>query len=119
MHPTIDTFLASPVNKDLQTLHLTDIEWNALHDVEATLAVPHATQQTMSKEAMPIFSGSIPAFEMFMTSWEQLGDKIPRLKPYIEKGLVFALKYYERMDYTDAYIVSMIINPSMRLCGID
>jgi hypothetical protein len=114
LRSAIDSFLSSPVNKDLQTLRLTDVEWNTLQDIEAILAVPHAAQQTMSKEATPVLSGSIPAFEMFMSSWEQLADKIPRLKPFIDEGLTWALKYYERMDRTDAYIIAMIINPSVR-----
>jgi hypothetical protein len=118
LRPAINSFLASPVNKDLQTLRLTDVEWNTLQDIEAILAVPHAAQQTMSKETTPILSGSIPAFEMFMSSWEQLAEKIPRLKPFIDKGLQWALKYYERMDRTDAYVVAMIINPSIRTSWI-
>ena len=118
LRPAIDSFLASPVNKDLQTLRLTDIEWNTLQDIEAILAVPHAAQQTMSKESTPILSGSIPAFEMFMSSWEQLAEKIPRLKPFIDEGLKWAFKYYERMDRTDAYIVAMTINPAVRTSWI-
>jgi len=118
MRPAIDSFLASPVNKDLQTLRLTDVEWNTLQDIEAILAVPHAAQQTMSKESTPILSGSIPAFEMFMSSWEQLAEKIPRLKPFINEGLKWAFKYYERMDRTDAYVVAMIINPAVRTSWI-
>jgi hypothetical protein len=118
LRPAIDSFLASPVNKDLQMLHLTDVEWNTLQDIKAILAVPHAAQQTMSKETTPILSGSIPAFEMFMLSWEQLAEKIPCLKPFINEGLKWALKYYEWMNRTDAYVVAMIINLAVRTSWI-
>ena len=64
-------------------------------------------QQIMSGETMPILSGAIPAFEMFMTKWEKLGDVHPHLKPFIQPGLDWAYMYYDRMDHTCAYIIAM------------
>jgi hypothetical protein len=51
--------------------------------------------------------GAIPAFEMFMTKWEKLGNGSKDLKPYIKPGLDWAYKYYGYMDHTTAYIVAM------------
>jgi hypothetical protein len=47
----------------------------------------------MSAEAMPILSGAIPAFEMFMSKWEQLAKINKRLRgqktrEYCERGKV-------------------------------
>lgn len=39
MRPAIDHFLASPVNKDLVSHRLSDVEWGVLQDFEAILAV--------------------------------------------------------------------------------
>ena len=61
----------------------------------------------MSQESMPILSGAIPSFEMFMTSWEALKDSHSNLRPVIEAGLEVAYKYYDRMDLTKAYVVAM------------
>ena len=61
----------------------------------------------MSAERMPVLSGAIPAFEMFMTTWEQLGEKNPHLSRWTSVGVSWAVKYYERMDQTRAYVVSM------------
>ena len=61
----------------------------------------------MSEEGMPILSGAISAFKMFMTRWEQLGKKHPHLKPFIQLGLDWAYRYYSRMDHTTVYIVTM------------
>jgi hypothetical protein len=61
----------------------------------------------MSREETPVLSGSLPAFEMFMSSWEMLADKHERLKPLIDIGLVWAKKYYCRMDNTRAYVIAM------------
>lgn len=69
--------------------------------------IPHRVQQIMSNESTPILAGSIPAFEMFMTSWEMLAERNPRLQRWIEIGLSWARKYYMRMDDTHAYVVSM------------
>ena len=61
----------------------------------------------MSSNANPILSGSIPAFEMFMTAWEKLAEHHPRLKPWIDVGLKWATTYYARMDLMKAYIMTM------------
>jgi hypothetical protein len=41
--------------------------------------IPYRVQHIMCKEGMPILLGAIPAFEMFMTKWEQLSIKHPHL----------------------------------------
>lgn len=61
----------------------------------------------MSAEKMPVLAGSIKAFELFMSQWEVLGSKHPRLKHFTSIGLQWATGYYKRMDNTKAYVVSM------------
>jgi len=61
----------------------------------------------MSAETTPILSGAIPAFELFMSKWEQLSMEFPRLKSLIAPGLEWATKYYSKMDRTKAYIIAM------------
>ena len=69
--------------------------------------IPHKVQMVMSGEKTPILSGSIPAFEMFMSAWELLVAKHPRLSQWIDIGMGKATEYYGRMDRTSAYIMSM------------
>jgi len=61
----------------------------------------------MSAHATPVLSGAIPAFELFMSNWEDLGNKFNNLKPWTDIGLKWARKYYNRMDDTRAYIIAM------------
>jgi len=61
----------------------------------------------MSGETILILSGAIPAFEMFMSSWEQLAENHPRLLPWIDIGLGKATEYYAWMDRTSAYVMLM------------
>jgi len=61
----------------------------------------------MSAEQTPILSGAIPAFELFMTAWEELGNKNPPLQRWTKIGIDWATKYYKKMDMTHAYVVSM------------
>lgn len=61
----------------------------------------------MAGEKNPILAGAVPAFELFMTRWELLADKNPRLKPWIDEGLVWANEYYCKMDDTKAYVIAM------------
>jgi hypothetical protein len=89
----------------------------------------------MSSESTPILAGAIPSFEMFMTKWEMLAEKFPRLEKWISIGLTWATKYYGRMDRTNAYIISMgeflsfymvqsadkyvqVLNPTIRMSWI-
>jgi hypothetical protein len=69
--------------------------------------VPHRVQQTMSVEYMPVLSGAVGIFEIFMSQWEELGKEFSKLTPWINIGLYWAKKYYKFMDDTDAYIVTM------------
>lgn len=61
----------------------------------------------MSAESMPVLSSAVAIFEIFMSQWEELGEEHPKLTPWIKVGLVWAKKYYNLMDDTDAYIVTM------------
>ena len=61
----------------------------------------------MSGKKTPILSGTIPAFETFMSSWEKLGREHCRLKPLIKPSLDWAYMYYGWMDHTRAYIIAM------------
>jgi hypothetical protein len=75
--------------------------------IQLAAQVPHMVQQIMSSESMPVLSGAVPSFEIFMTRWEKLRTAYPRLKLWIDVGLEWATKYYNRMDDTDAYVVAM------------
>ena len=69
--------------------------------------IPHNVQQIMSSESQPILSRAVPAFELFMSAWEKLGDDNKRIDPFIQVGLYWANRYYGRMDNTRAYVIAM------------
>jgi len=61
----------------------------------------------MSLEKTPVLCGSIPTFEVFMSAWEKLAKGNQRLEKFIQPGLDWAYKYYDRMDCTRAYVITM------------
>ena len=61
----------------------------------------------MSSESQPVLSRAVPAFELFMTAWENLRNSNQRIKPFILVGLHWANSYYGQMDNTRAYIIAM------------
>src|SRR5258708_23409900 len=69
--------------------------------------IPHAVEQLMSSERMPILSGAISSFELFMTRWENIIQDHPSLEKYIKPSLDWAYLYYGHMDSTRAHIISM------------
>ena len=112
------------LNRELGTYRLSEMEWSILQDFEVILEVrallinarmhfdekyqvPHKVQQAMSGETTPILAGAIPAFELFMMQWKDLGKKHSTLAPWINIGLKYATKYYGRMDRTRSYIIAM------------
>ncbi|KAJ7477563.1 hypothetical protein FB451DRAFT_1173109 [Mycena latifolia] len=72
----------------------------------------------MSAENTPILAGSIPAFELFISSWKSmLADpdlQKENIAKFIQPGLDIAMNYYNKMGDTDAYIIDYtVINPSI------
>ena len=61
----------------------------------------------MPAKSMPVLSGAVLSFEIFMTRWEKLHDTFPLLKPWVNISLQWAKKYYTCMDDTDTYAVAM------------
>lgn len=64
-------------------------------------------QHRVSGDKLPRLGLSVPYFELFMTGWEGLRDSQVRLKPWLNIGLKWALKYYSRMDDTTAHVIAM------------
>jgi hypothetical protein len=61
----------------------------------------------MSAESMPVLSSTVAIFEIFMSEWEDLAKEFEKLVPWIKVSLHWAKKYYNLMDDTDAYIITM------------
>ncbi|KAJ6564391.1 hypothetical protein B0H19DRAFT_1258844 [Mycena capillaripes] len=72
----------------------------------------------MSAENTPLLAAAIPSFELFMASWNAMlaaeDLKAENIEKFIQPGLAIATKYYNKMGDTDAYIIAMFINPSIR-----
>ena len=61
----------------------------------------------LSKEKTPVLAGVIPVFEVFLTKLEKLAVAKFHLKPWIDEGLKWAIKYYCRFDLTNAHVIAM------------
>jgi len=72
----------------------------------------------MSAEKTPTLAYSMIHFEMFMTRWEQLAETNSALKPYIDIGIEWATKYYQRMDNSRAYIICMSTLSYFQFCAL-
>ncbi|KIM78715.1 hypothetical protein PILCRDRAFT_56284, partial [Piloderma croceum F 1598] len=118
LRDAVDHFLALPINNELAMHKITEMEWRVLQDFQIILEIPHYVQQFMSGESTPILSNSIPAFELFLSKWEDLAVMHPRLKPWINISLAYSIDYYQRMDRTSSYIVAMVLNPAIRMSWI-
>ncbi|KAG5649092.1 hypothetical protein H0H81_006365 [Sphagnurus paluster] len=98
---------------------MTPAEWSRLEDIVFVLGLPHAVQITLNVEKTPTLSSVIPQFELFMMSLEELRKATPSLKEITDVGILWATKYYLRMDNSRAYAVAMFINPTTRFSWIE
>ncbi|KAJ6586187.1 hypothetical protein B0H17DRAFT_866813, partial [Mycena rosella] len=62
------------MNRDAQAFKhpLENRHWNRLEILELILQQPHTVQTIMSSENTPILAATIPAFELFISSWEAM-----------------------------------------------
>ncbi|KAF8870089.1 hypothetical protein BD779DRAFT_1456019 [Infundibulicybe gibba] len=117
LHDAIDHYLEhGPQNYSLRKYRLTSMEWTVLVDFKDLLCIPHCVQQAMSGEKYPTLSGTIPAFELYMSELEVVVERDNRLQVvrWATISLTWAKKYYRRMDLTSGYIMAMFVNPSVR-----
>ncbi|KAG5645980.1 hypothetical protein H0H81_008655, partial [Sphagnurus paluster] len=101
----LDRFIS--VTRELEHLKMTPAEWSRLEDIVFVLGLPHAVQITLNAEKTPTLGSVILQFELFMTSLEELGKATPSLKEITDVGILWATKYYSRMDNSRAYAVAM------------
>jgi hypothetical protein len=117
-------------NKDARYFRhpLESRDWNRLEILELILQVcfqllfprtihrrrikqPHTVQTIMSAENTPVLAATIPAFELFMSSWESMLDdsdlEDENVAQIISPGLDIAKKYYNKFADTDAYLIAM------------
>lgn len=74
---------------------------------------PHIVQTVMAAENTPMLAATIPAFELFVNSWEAMkADPVLsalNITHLIDAGLAIAEKYYNKFNDTDAYIIAMCL----------
>ncbi|KAI0056879.1 hypothetical protein BV25DRAFT_1772038, partial [Artomyces pyxidatus] len=94
-------------------------EWEVLHDFQLILEAPSTVQQLLSGQATPTLSLAVPAMEVFLTGWERLVAQRPHYRRFLDSALEIGRQYYTRMDDTDAYVMSMFVNPSIKMAWIE
>jgi hypothetical protein len=72
----------------------------------------------MLAENTPILAATIPAFELFMSSWESMLDdsdlEDENVEQIISPGLDIAKKYYNKFGDTNAYNMAMCMSKKPR-----
>ncbi|KAF9504944.1 hypothetical protein BS47DRAFT_1368424 [Hydnum rufescens UP504] len=82
------------------------------------LAYPHSVQQLMSGKATPILSGALLAFQSLHNWWQDHEIVNKDILEYVFEGLEWLNKYHEKGSKTYAYMVTMALNPNIKLSFI-
>ncbi|KAF9503452.1 hypothetical protein BS47DRAFT_1369524 [Hydnum rufescens UP504] len=73
----------------------------------------------MSGEATPSLTGVLPMFQGLQNQWEVLLSTIaPMQKRYILAAMEWLNKYHEKARKTPAYVMAMVLNPSIKFSFI-
>ncbi|KAJ6571336.1 ribonuclease H-like domain-containing protein, partial [Mycena capillaripes] len=115
LREAIDKFLSDPQFRDLHKYKLGDKEWEALEAFKRILAVPHAFQQRLSTEKTPTLGDALPAFEAMIKAWQAQQVKYHETAHIVQQGIDKLELYRERVEHVPAYILSMLINPAIKL----
>ncbi|KAJ6610156.1 ribonuclease H-like domain-containing protein, partial [Mycena sp. CBHHK59/15] len=115
LREAIDKFLSDPQFRDLHKYKLGDNDWDALKAFQRILAVPHAFQQKLSAEKTPTLGHALPAFEAMISAWQKQQLSHPETADIVQKGIDKLESYRDRVKEVPVYILSMLINPAVKL----
>ncbi|KAJ6608504.1 ribonuclease H-like domain-containing protein, partial [Mycena sp. CBHHK59/15] len=104
-----------PPFRDLHKYKLRDNDWDALKAFQRILAVPHAFQQKLSAEKTPTLGHALPAFEAMISAWQKQQLSHPETADIVQKGIDKLESYRDRVKEVPVYILSMLINPAVKL----
>lgn len=77
--------------------------------------------QSLSSERLPTLCKYLTTFERFYISWKKAGNdpNNPQFRPFVQEGLKWVEKYYNRMGDTKAYIIAMCTRPFDNLKSLE
>jgi hypothetical protein len=95
--------------KQIELAHLlfTEPEYQALHDIQVILSIPHAAQELLLAEKTPTLSMALPAYKMIITGWLNLQKEIPALAHYISVGIYKLQEYVSLGRKSQIYAMAM------------
>ncbi|KIJ23090.1 hypothetical protein M422DRAFT_81167, partial [Sphaerobolus stellatus SS14] len=101
--------------KKLRELLLSDREWANLKEFHDILMISDNAQQAFSSETYPTLSMGIPALEAMHAGYTRKRRKV---SASLHEAVVAALSkiedYYDKTSCSDAYLVSMAVNPDSK-----
>ncbi|KAF9504464.1 hypothetical protein BS47DRAFT_1401372 [Hydnum rufescens UP504] len=100
---------------ELQSKNLTETQWAVVQKVYDILDYPHSVQHLMVGETTPILSGTLPAFQSLQDQWQEHMISNLDMSPYVLKGMAWLNKYHEKVGKTHAYVIAMVLNPSIKM----
>ncbi|KAF7372427.1 HAT family dimerization domain-containing protein [Mycena venus] len=115
LREAIDKFLTNDQFWDLHKYKLGDDEWDALEAFKRILSVLYAFQQRLSAEKTPTLGDALPAFEAMIKAWERQKISHPETAHVVQEGIDKLESYRDRVQDVPAYILSMLINPAVKL----
>lgn len=92
-------------------------EWALLELIRNCLAEPATACQSFSAATRPSLLHALPAIEFMQEKWETMA-KLPKYAPVaggLNRGLGNLRKWYNNMDDTDMYFISLLLDPGIKM----
>ncbi|KAG9126891.1 hypothetical protein FRC07_001502, partial [Ceratobasidium sp. 392] len=103
----------------LATYAITHQDFEVLHDILTVLNLAHCTQELLSSDKTPTLSHALPLYHALVDEWRILQAKLPALSHAIGAGIKKLEHYLVKTRSSPAYIVAMVLNPSIGYQWID
>lgn len=99
------------------SFELDEEEWTIVQLLKEVLEESARATQSFSSDSTPALYRALPSFEFVMKRWEKMLDKERFLPVHsaLIAGIESLRKYYELMDVSSVYIVSLALNPAFKM----
>ncbi|KAF9502991.1 hypothetical protein BS47DRAFT_1322897, partial [Hydnum rufescens UP504] len=116
--PAIEAMMIQKKYCEIRSKNLTDEQWTMAQKILDILDYPHLFQHLMTGEATPTLSSALPAFQCLQDRWEDHAGKHPDMAKHILGGMERLDKYHEKAGRMRAYVIALVLNPTIKLSFI-
>ncbi|KAF5340528.1 hypothetical protein D9758_015833 [Tetrapyrgos nigripes] len=107
-------------NKSYLDYRMSRVDWDHLKIVHEVLSLPAQATQSFSSSRHPTLSKTIPTLEYMRSMWVAMSENTRFLpvKSALLRGIENIDKWYNKVDDSPAYFITLVLNPTIKLAYV-